>query len=32
MKGEWIEQFCVENGQLYVVVREFDDSPVCYNS
>ena len=23
MKGEWIEQFCAENGQLYVVVREF---------
>lgn len=26
MKGEWIEQFCTENGQLYIVVREFDDN------
>lgn len=26
LKGEWIEQFCAENGELYVVVREFDDS------
>ena len=25
-KGEWIEQFCAENGQLYIVVREFDDN------
>ena len=28
MKGELIEQFCAENGQLYVVVREFDGK-VC---